>query len=74
MPSTTTYSGLDLKLRRVGQRVRATELAREMGVSISRVSHLEREAVVSDAMATRYLNTLATFGTSRTPQTAQEVA
>lgn len=74
MPTTTPYSGLDLKLRRVALRVRAKDLAQEMGVSISRVSHLEREAVVSEAMVSRYLETLATFRTSGTPETAQGAA
>lgn len=56
-----TYRGIDLKLRRVALRVGVTDLGRAMGVTHSRVSHIETRAVVTPEAASRYLAALATF-------------
>jgi hypothetical protein len=62
-------TGLDLKLARVAARVKQWQIAHEMGVSPSRVAAIEREAVVSDDVETRYLAALGTCDT-RTSGTA----
>lgn len=65
-PGTMT-SGLDLKLARTRERLKAKTIAEAMGISQSRIAHIEREAVVSTEMTTRYLNAVAqcrTLGTS----------
>jgi transcriptional regulator with XRE-family HTH domain len=54
-------TGMQLKLRRVAARVKGRALAREMGVTASRVSAIEREAFVTDEAAARYLEALATL-------------
>lgn len=59
MSPRTEITGLSLKLERVGRRVKQYEIAHAMGVSASRVAKIEREAVVSDEVATRYLAALA---------------
>lgn len=56
-------TGLDLKLLRVAARVKTIELADAMGVSDSRVSHIESRAVVTDEAAQRYRAALATLTT-----------
>jgi transcriptional regulator with XRE-family HTH domain len=56
---------MELKLRRVSARVKGRALASEMGVTPSRVSALEREAVVSEVMVSRYLAALATLSNVR---------
>lgn len=63
-PPTT---GLGLKLARTAERVKQWQVADAMGVSPSRVASIEREAVVSPALAQRYLTALDTCrtGTSR---------
>lgn len=53
-------TGLDLKLARVAARCKQHEVAKEMGVTPSRISALEREAVVSETAAARYLAALDT--------------
>lgn len=59
-------SGLDLKLARVAARVRQNRLAKEMGVSPTRVAQLERESVITAEMIRRYRLALETCRTSRT--------
>lgn len=54
-------TGMELKLRRVAARVKGTELARAMGITSSRISAVEREAVVTPEMARRYLDALTTL-------------
>jgi transcriptional regulator with XRE-family HTH domain len=56
-------SGLSLKLQRVGQDIKALDLAARMGVSSSTVSRIENSRVVSDKVARQYLDALATFAT-----------
>lgn len=54
-------TGMELKLRRIGARVKGRALAREMGVSGSRVSAIEREAYVTPETLRRYLAALETL-------------
>jgi transcriptional regulator with XRE-family HTH domain len=63
-------TGLELKVRRISARIKAIELARIMGVSASRVSSIEREAVVSAAAASKYLAALETCRTSGASEVA----
>jgi transcriptional regulator with XRE-family HTH domain len=58
MTEPTTSTGLGLKLARVRLRVRQRPIASAMGVSVSRVAAIEREAVVTDATRDRYLDAL----------------
>lgn len=57
-------TGMDLKLLRVAARVKTGELAVAMGVSDSRISHLESRAVVTTEAAERYRAALATLTTN----------
>lgn len=59
-------SGLDLKLERTAKRVKGTEIARAMGVSRSRVGHIEETDLVSPRTAARYRAALATCVEART--------
>jgi transcriptional regulator with XRE-family HTH domain len=59
MTPDNTSTGLGLKLARVGARVKQRPLADAMGVSVSRISSIEREAVVTDTTRERYLDALA---------------
>jgi len=63
-----TTTGLDLKLERTAQRVQATAIARTMGVSTSRIGHVEASAVVTPQMAERYRAALATCVQERTSE------
>lgn len=51
-------SGLDLKVERVRSRIKAVDLAREMGVSRQRVSAIEALAEVPGDAADRYRTAL----------------
>jgi transcriptional regulator with XRE-family HTH domain len=51
-------TGMQLKLRRVAGRVTGRALAQAMGVGASRVSAIEREAVVTEETTRRYLQAL----------------
>lgn len=69
--------GIDLKLRRVAARVKATELAAAFDppVTSSRVGHIESSAVVTEAAAQKYLAALETLTTvSAAVEPAQEAA
>lgn len=59
MPDTIT-TGTDLKRLRTSHRFKLRDIAAAMGVSVSRVSNLERELVVSDKAAERYRAALLT--------------
>ncbi len=59
MDSAIPSTGLGLKLARVGERVKQRPLAEAMGVSVSRISSIEREAFPSPATRNRYLDALA---------------
>jgi len=63
-------SGLNLKVERVASRVTARRLAIAMGVSPSRISAIEREQFISDAMVARYRAALATCAPSSTSAVA----
>lgn len=64
MNSPAARTGLDLKLARVARRIKQKTLGSAMGVSESRISSIEREAVVTPELAERYLAALDTCGTS----------
>jgi predicted transcriptional regulator len=64
------FTGLALRLRRVERQVRVGELAEQMGVKPSRISHLENAARVTPAAAQKYLEALATLETVTTPTEA----
>lgn len=51
--------GLDLRVMRVGRRIETRQIAREMGVSSSRVSHIEKADIVTVQAEARYLEALA---------------
>jgi transcriptional regulator with XRE-family HTH domain len=55
--------GIDLRLKRVAARITAKEVAREMGVGSSRISHIETRDRVPQAAAERYLAALETLTT-----------
>lgn len=59
-------SGLDLKLERVAARIPAGVLARALGVSAGRVTHIEAYAVVTPTMVVRYHDALDKCRTQRT--------
>ena len=59
MDASLPSTGLGLKLERIGKRVKQRPLADAMGVSVSRISSIEREAFPSPATRDRYLNALA---------------
>lgn len=59
-------TGMDLKLERVAARVTGRALARRLEVSEGRVSHIEAQAIVSAAMASRYRAALDACRTDRT--------
>lgn len=61
----TPDTGLGLKLARVAARVRQRPIAEAMGVSVSRVAAIEREAVVTITTAERFMDALARVAQSR---------
>lgn len=61
-------TGLELKLRRVALRIKVQDLAERMGVSASRISAIENQAVVTDETIRRYLDALTTSATIPTSQ------
>lgn len=70
MNSQPAQTGLDLKLARVARRVKQRVLGAAMGVSESRISSIEREAVVTPELAARYLAALDTCATSTSGRAA----
>lgn len=65
MPNEVT--GLDLKIERIRAGVMVKELAKEMGITPSRVSRIEVPEPVTERMLARYR---AALGTCRTPEKA----
>lgn len=63
-------SGLDLKVARTRERVKAKAIAEAMGVSQSRVAKIEREAVISAEIVKRYLEAVELCRTPGTSETA----
>lgn len=51
-------TGMELKLRRIKARITGRALAAEMGITSSRISAIEREAVPTAAMQQRYTEAL----------------
>lgn len=75
MDTTPALTGLDLKLRRVRKQIKVKDLAREIGVSSSRLSRIESpNNRVTDSMFRRYTEALDTFGTSSTSQDGRSAA
>lgn len=56
-------TGKELQLKRIAMDVDTKDVARAMGVLVSRISHIEGSRKVTDKAAARYLAALATFGT-----------
>lgn len=67
-------TGLELKLRRVALRLNGSEVAEAMGVSVSRVSHIEARDRVTAAAAEKYLAALETLTTVPPEQDTEGVA
>jgi DNA-binding transcriptional regulator YiaG len=63
---TEQLTGLDLKVARVRERLKAKDIAAEMDVTPSRVSSIEREQFVTPETAKRYLEAVTTCSTRRT--------
>jgi predicted transcriptional regulator len=59
-------TGLELKVRRVAAEVRSKEIAQEMGVDPSRITHIESSRKVTPETQERYLAALATCTTKST--------
>lgn len=70
MTTPAARTGLDLKLARVARRIKQKAVGAAMGVSESRVSSIEREAVVTPELAERYLRALDTCDTSTSGRAA----
>jgi transcriptional regulator with XRE-family HTH domain len=66
--------GIDLRLRRVSHRIKVGAIADAMGVSDSRISHIETRDDVTDEAARKYLAALATLTTVSPPQSPVEAA
>lgn len=65
-------TGLSLKLQRVAADVSSNDLAGAMGVTVSRLSHIEGSRKVTTKAAARYVAALATLTTK--PTDAEQVA
>jgi len=63
-------TGKDLKLQRVVADLKVKDVAREMGVSDSRVSAIENSRQVTPETIDRYVRAIATLTTTTTPLTA----
>jgi transcriptional regulator with XRE-family HTH domain len=61
---------MDLKLERTAARVQAKQIAEEMGVSRSRIGHIEASAYVTPETAARYRAALDTCTLRRTSAAA----
>lgn len=70
MDTSTEATGLNLKLERVAERLTATAVGREMGVSNSRIGHIEASAFVTVETAARYRAAVATCIKRRTSGSA----
>lgn len=63
-------TGMDLKVARIRQSVKATELAARMGVSRATVTNIEQRFAVKPEQARQYREALATFPTLANNQDA----
>lgn len=68
MPTTEHPDGLTLKLERTAARITGTAIARAMGVSSSRVGHIEASAYVTPETIARYRRALSTCVADRTSE------
>lgn len=59
-------TGMDLKLRRVAADVRVKDLAGAMGVTSSRISHIERSRIVTPEAEAGYVAALSKCTTTNT--------
>lgn len=66
METAAEVSGLTLKLERVASRLTATSIGRAMGVSNSRIGHIESSAFVTPGTVARYRAAIATCVEERT--------
>jgi len=66
--------GIDLKLARVGERIKQRQVGDAMGVSESRIAHIEALDVVPPRAAARYVKALEWCRTSRTSDSPVEAA
>lgn len=68
--------GIDLKVRRVAARIKATDLAAAFDppVTSSRIGHIESSDLVTEAAAEKYLAALATLTTVSAAETPAEAA
>lgn len=66
MQSRQPLTGIDLKVERVRADVPLKDVARQMGVSSSRLSRIEDQERLTDSMRERYLSALETCRTFRT--------
>lgn len=67
-------TGLTLKLERTASRVTGRAIAQAMGVSSSRVGHIEASAFVTPETAQRYREAVATCVAERTSRIIGEAA
>jgi hypothetical protein len=67
-------TGISLKLERVASRVTGRAIAHAMGVSSSRVGHIEASAFVTLETAQRYREAVATCIAERTSRVAGEAS
>ena len=72
MDQPTEPTGLSLKLERTAARVTGRAIAHAMGVSSSRVGHIEASAFVTLETAQRYREAIATCIAERTSRVAGE--
>jgi transcriptional regulator with XRE-family HTH domain len=61
-------TGLDLRLKRVAARLSVNEVARAMGVTASRISHIETRDRVTPEAERRFVEALAMLATVPSPK------
>jgi predicted transcriptional regulator len=66
MNTPSPETGLSLKVRRVAADVSSTDLADAMGVTVSRLSHIEGSRKVTAKAADKYIAALQTLTTKST--------
>ena len=72
MNAPSPVTGLSLKVKRVTEDISSGDLAEAMGVTVSRLSHIEGSRKVTPKAAAKYLAALATLTTK--PTDAEQVA
>jgi predicted transcriptional regulator len=66
MDTATQETGLSLKVKRTAADVSSTDLAAAMGVTVSRLSHIEGSRKVTTKAVVKYLDALQTLTTKTT--------